>query len=215
MLKAIIWKSTVLHFYLYVPPSADDKPLDWNLLRTVWSQGKLDRTHRQKKKTNRLKNKRVQRVNRENIPPIYRKQITHPQSGNQTDMELRNRTVGLRQQDQHSHHAEIPIQNSQSHSKCTPVCNKLYSPYRLQHPLRKRRHPWINKNHNKLEAHPNPLLEPLLQPVNTRRLKLARNLTWHRWVNTLPRHCNMWVRSVLCVIITLAYRLYSFWLLIN
>jgi hypothetical protein len=29
----------------------------------------------------------------------------------------------------------------------------------------------INKHHIKLEAHPNPLLEPLLQPVNNRRLK--------------------------------------------
>jgi len=38
------------------------------------------------------------------------------ESGNQTYMELRNRTVGLRQQVQHNH-AEIPIQNSQSHSK--------------------------------------------------------------------------------------------------
>ena len=25
----------------------------------------------------------------------------------------------------------------------------------------------INKYHNKLEAHPSPLLEPLLQPINT------------------------------------------------
>ena len=32
-------------------------------------------------------------------------------------------------------------------------------------------HDRINKHHNKLEAHPNPLLEPLLQSVNTRRLK--------------------------------------------
>jgi len=29
----------------------------------------------------------------------------------------------------------------------------------------------INKYLNNLEAHPNPLLEPLLQPTNTRRLK--------------------------------------------
>ena len=29
----------------------------------------------------------------------------------------------------------------------------------------------INKYHKNLEAHPNPLLEPLLQPVNTMRLK--------------------------------------------
>jgi len=33
-------------------------------------------------------------------------------SGNQTYMHLQNRTVGLRQQVQLSHHAEIPIQLS-------------------------------------------------------------------------------------------------------
>jgi len=32
-------------------------------------------------------------------------------------------------------------------------------------------HETINKHHNNLEAHPNPLLEALLQPLNTRRLK--------------------------------------------
>ena len=34
-------------------------------------------------------------------------------------------------------------------------------------------HERINKHHNNLEAHPIPLLEPVLQPVNTRRLKDA------------------------------------------
>jgi hypothetical protein len=29
----------------------------------------------------------------------------------------------------------------------------------------------INKHHNKPEAHPSPLIEPLLQTTNTRRLK--------------------------------------------
>jgi hypothetical protein len=32
-------------------------------------------------------------------------------------------------------------------------------------------HEIITKHHNKLEAHPNRLLEPLQQPLNTRRLK--------------------------------------------
>ena len=32
-------------------------------------------------------------------------------------------------------------------------------------------HERINKNHNKLENQASPLIEPLLQPVNTRRLK--------------------------------------------
>jgi len=78
-------------------------------------------------------------------------------------MELRNRTVGLRQQVQHSHHAEIPIQNSQNYSKCTVLYNKSYSTYRLHQLLRKRLiHERINKHHNNLEVHPNPLLEPLL-----------------------------------------------------
>ena len=92
-------------------------------------QVKLERTHCQKKETNRLKNQRDQVGDREKIPYIYRKQITRLQNGNQTGMELRNRTVWLRQQVQHSHHAEIPIQNSQSHSKCTPLRNKSYSTY--------------------------------------------------------------------------------------
>jgi len=37
-------------------------------------------------------------------------------------------------------------------------------------------HERINKHHNKLEVHPNALLEPLLQPVNTRRLKRCLDL---------------------------------------
>ena len=64
-------------------------------------------------------------------------------------------------------------------------------------------HEGIKKHHSNLEAHPNSLLEPLLQPINTRRLNrcwpldLQRHLTWQRWMNSLPRHSNMWCRGVL------------------
>ena len=37
-------------------------------------------------------------------------------------------------------------------------------------------HERINKHHNKLEAHPNPLLEPLQQPIYTKKLKRCRPL---------------------------------------
>jgi hypothetical protein len=37
-------------------------------------------------------------------------------------------------------------------------------------------HERINKHHNNPEAHPNPLSEPLLQPINTRRLKRCWSL---------------------------------------
>ena len=36
-----------------------------------------------------------------------------------------------------------------------------------------------NKYHNKLEAHPNPLLQPLLHPINTRRPKSGESLSYH------------------------------------
>ena len=39
-------------------------------------------------------------------------------------------------------------------------------------------HEGINKHHNNLEAHPNPLLELLLQSMNTRRLKDAGLYTY-------------------------------------
>ena len=84
-------------------------------------------------------------------------------------MKIRNRNVGSPTQ---SSCRDIPIQNSQSYSKCTWLCNKSYSTHRLQHPLRDIIHERINKHHNKLEAHPNPPLEPLLQTINTRRLKI-------------------------------------------
>ena len=78
-------------------------------------------------------------------------------------------------------------------------------------------HERINKNHNNLEAHPNPLLEPLLQQtVNTRILKICWPLDLQgTWGDSLPRPSNTWYRSVLCIIITLAYSMYSFWFLIN
>jgi hypothetical protein len=58
-------------------------------------QVKLERTRRQKKKTNQIK-KEINWLIGKKVPFIYRKQITHLLSGNQTDTELRNRTVGLR-----------------------------------------------------------------------------------------------------------------------
>ena len=72
------------------------------------------------------------------------------------------------------------------------VCNKSYTPHRLQHPLRDVIHERINKHHNKLEAHPNPPLEPLLQRVNTRRLKRCWPLdfqgTWVDIAGCIPYH---------------------------
>jgi len=46
-------------------------------------------------------------------------------------------------------------------------------------------------------------------------LRRTKHLRWHRWLNTLSCHCNTWYCNILCVIVTLAYRLYSVWLIIK
>jgi len=56
-----------------------------------------------KRKQIDLKTKEINWLLGKKFPSIYRKQITHLQSSNQTYMELWNRTVGLHQQVQHSH----------------------------------------------------------------------------------------------------------------
>jgi hypothetical protein len=85
--------------------------------------------------------------------------------------------MGLRQQVQHSHHAEIPIQNFQSHTKLPRYVtnHKLHTEFDIPYVIDVI-HERINKNRNKLEAHPNPILEPLLQPRNSRRLKRCWSL---------------------------------------
>ena len=79
--------------------------------------------------------------------------------------------MGLRQQVQHSHHADPNPKFSEPQQMPRRVCNKPHAPHKIHHPLRDVIHERINKHHIKLEAHPNPLLEPLLQPVKSRRLK--------------------------------------------
>ena len=63
---------------------------------TLRLKAKPERTYYQEQKTNRLKRGKLS--NREEIPSIYRKQINSMQRDNQTNMALRNRTVGLYQQ---------------------------------------------------------------------------------------------------------------------
>ena len=80
-------------------------------------------------------------------------------------MELQNRTVGLCQQGLQSKILRA-IANARWYVTNHTLHTDFNNPY-VSDVIHER----INKHHNKLEAHPNPLLQPLLQPVNTRRLK--------------------------------------------
>jgi hypothetical protein len=61
---------------------------------------------------------------------------------------------------------ENPIQNSQSHSNAPwyVTNHTLHSDLKVRY-VRDVFHERIRKHHTKLEDHPNPLLEPLLQPA--------------------------------------------------
>ena len=58
-------------------------------------------------------------ANREKLKAITRKQIVSLQSGDQTHMDIWNRTVGMRQQIQCSNYTEITIKNPKNRSKCS------------------------------------------------------------------------------------------------
>ena len=97
-----------------------------------------------KKKQTDLKAKEINWLIGRNSNLSLGKQIASLQSSDQTHLDIRNRTVGMRQQIQCRNHTEITIQNPQNHSKCPPVCIKSHTPYRPQHPLCKRGHQWKN-----------------------------------------------------------------------
>ena len=76
-----------------------------------------------------LKAKEINWLIGKKIQLVYRKQNTSLQSGDQTHLDLRSRTLGMCQQVQHSNCADSTIKNSQDHNKCSLVCDKPYPPY--------------------------------------------------------------------------------------
>ena len=135
-------------------------------------------------------------ANREKLKPITRKQITSLQSSDQTHLDIRNRTVGMRQQIQRSNHTEIIIKNPQNRSKCSLVCNKSYTADRPQHPLRKwghQRKNWQTPQQTRIPSQPtsgdtNTTDE---QQKTKKTLDLRHSwLRWHRWMVTQPRKHN-------------------------
>ena len=145
-------------------------------------QAKLERTHRQKKKINRIKTKAVNwligkksHLSIENKLLIY-KAVIKPIRSHELELwdcvSKSNIIIGQRSQSK----ILRAIANAPWYVTNHTLHTDLNIPY-----VSDIIHQRTNKHHNKLEAHPNPLLEPLLQPVNNRRqtmltLRLAKNL---------------------------------------
>ena len=131
---------------------------------------------------NWFKSKRNQLANREKIQPVYRKQTTSLQSGDQTHLDLRNRTLGMCQQIKHSNHAESKskilrtIKNAPWYVTNRTLHTDLNIPY-VSEVINER----INKHLSKLESHPNPLVETLTQQTRNRRLKRRWTSDLHDW----------------------------------
>ena len=152
---------------------------------TLLLQVKLERTHRQKKKTNRLKNKIDQLVDRkkkshlsvENKLRVYKVAIKPIWS------------YGIELWGCASKSNVVIMQRSQSkilraiaNAPRYVTNHRLHTFFNIPY-ISDVIHEIINKHHNKLEANPNPVLQPVLQIVNNRRPKrcwpfrLSRHLT--------------------------------------
>ena len=150
-------------------------------------QVKLEKTHCQEKKTNRLKNKRDQLIDRKKIRSIYRQQITRPQA-----VIKQIWSYGIELWGCGSTFNLVITQRSQS-KILRAIANANAPRYVTNHTLRTDFnviHAKINKNHNKPETHHSPLLEPLLQPVNTRRLKADSHIAHRSHAAPLPFPCH-------------------------
>jgi len=134
-------------------------------------QVKFERIHRQKQKTNLLKNKRHQLVNRkishlstENTLLIYKAVIKPICSyGIELWCCARKSNILMTQRSQYN------ILTAIANTSWYVTNHTLYTNFNIPY-VSEVIHERISK-HNKLEAHPNPLLQPLLQSLNTRRLK--------------------------------------------
>jgi len=132
----------------------------------------MERTHYQKKKTNRLKNKRDQLVDRKKshlaienklliykavIKPIWRYGIELWGCASKSNIVIMQRS-------------QSKILRAIANAPRYVTNHTLHTDFNIPY-VSDVIHERINKHHNNLVAHPNPLLELPLQRINTRRLK--------------------------------------------
>jgi hypothetical protein len=172
-------------------------------------QVKFERTYRHKKETNRLKNQRDQLVEWGKNPHqsiddklfIYKAAVEPIWS---YGIELwgcasKSNIVIIRR-------SQSKILRAIANAPQYVTNHNLHTAFSIPY-VSEVIHERINKHHNNLEAHPNLLLEPQLQPINIRRLKIFWPLDLRTTdVTSLDeyptRHSNTLYRSVLCIIFT-------------
>jgi hypothetical protein len=89
------------------------------------------------------------------ILPLHWQQVTNLQNSHQAYMDIRHRTVGLRQQSLHCHNTESPIQNTPIHHERTMVCIQPHFTQRSKNSLRYRN--YQTKEHQVLQQTIKPL----------------------------------------------------------
>ena len=135
-------------------------------------QVKLERTQRQKKKINRLKTKEISwLIGKKSHPSIENKLLIYkavikPKWSYGIELwgcASKSNTVIM-------HRSQSKILRAIANAPWYVINRTLHTVFDIPY-VSDVIHERLNKHHNKLEAHPSPLLEPLLQPVSNRRLK--------------------------------------------
>ena len=75
-------------------------------------------------------------ANREKLTTLTTKQATNIQNSTKTHMDLRHRTLGLRQQIQYINYTAIPVKTPPNHNKYALVRNQPNTSLRPTHPVR-------------------------------------------------------------------------------
>ena len=148
----------------------------------------MERTYRQKQKTNRLKNKRNQLVNRKKSHPSTENKLLIYKAVIKPIWSYGTELCGCA-----SKSDNVILQRSQS-KILRAITNvpryvtnhTLHTDFNIPYESDVV-HDRINKYHKKLEAHLKPLLEPLLQPKNPRRLKADSHIACR--VHAVPLPC--------------------------
>jgi hypothetical protein len=138
---------------------------------TPWQETYLAQTHFHETETGNHPHQNVL-VTRTKVKTLYKQQTSHPKINTQTNMDLRNTTMGYGFHFQHRHSRTFPIESLAHDSGRTLVVPNTVIRRDIQIPTVKEEiHRYSSQYNARLSAHPNDLIVNLMELPDNRRLR--------------------------------------------